>query len=98
MRLRRPSRSARQRALVEGAVAAYTQSRSECAAVRNTYRRWVGASPAERRAAFDDYRSALNREAYAARSYAQLVRRAGHVPEMGLARQLAELEMSSRAQ
>ena len=42
MRLKRPKRSARQRALVESAVAAYTQWRGECAAVRNAYRRWVG--------------------------------------------------------
>lgn len=98
MRLKRPKRSARQRALVEGAVTAYTQWRGECAAVRNAYRRWVGASAAEKPFAFDDYNAALDREEHAAGRYAHLMGRAGQLPETGLAHQLAQIQTVSRAQ
>jgi hypothetical protein len=60
MRLKRLKRSTRQRALVDGAVSAYTQWRAECEAVRNAYRGWVGASAVEK--PFDDYTAALDRE------------------------------------
>jgi hypothetical protein len=35
----------RQRALADAALAAYSEWRSECAAVRASYRRWVGTRP-----------------------------------------------------
>ena len=43
MRLKLIRRSARRRALVDAAVTAYAQWRSECAAVRGAYHRWVAA-------------------------------------------------------
>lgn len=95
MRLKWPRRSARQRALVEDAVAAYAQWRGECAAVGNAYRRWVAASAAEKPFAFDDYDAALEREEHAASRYARLMERAGRLPETGLAHQLAQIQTSS---
>ena len=95
MRLRRPRCFARKRALVQDAVAAYTQWRAECAAVRNSYRRWVAASAARKPFAFEDYQAALDREERAARRYARLMVRASHLPETGLARQLVEIQTSA---
>jgi hypothetical protein len=94
MRLKLLKRSAHRRALVVGAVAAHTQWRGECKAVRTAYRRWVAASAAEQPFAFDDYTAALDREQRAASQYARRMRRAGRLPEMGLARQLAEIQIS----
>lgn len=96
MRLRRLRRSVRERALVEEAVAAYSQWRQECAAVRRAYRAWAGARAAHRRYAFDDYHAALNREERAAARYACLIGRAGHLRETGVAQQLAQIELSSQ--
>lgn len=96
MKLKRLRRSARRRALVDGAVVAYTQWREECAAVRNAYRRWVGARAADRAYAFADYTAALDREERAATRYARLMGRAGHLRETGLARQLVQIEMTSQ--
>jgi ribosomal protein S21 len=96
MRLKRLKRSVRQRALVDRAVTAYTQWRAESAGVWNAYRRWVRASAAERPFAFDDYVAALDREEHAARRYARMMDRAGHLREMGLAHQLVQIDMSSR--
>lgn len=98
MRLGPVRRSARQRALVDGALAAYNQWRGECAVVGNAYRRWLGASVAEKPVAFHEYNAALDREERAARCYARLMDRAGHLAETGLARQLAEVQTSSRRQ
>jgi hypothetical protein len=92
MRLKRSRRLARKRTLVDDAVAAYTQWRDECAAVRNAYRRWLGASAVRKRLAFEDYNAALDREERAARRYARLMGRAGHLPETGLARQLVQTQ------
>jgi len=58
---------------VDGAVAGYAQWRGECAAVRNAYRRWVGASAADKPFAFYAYTTALDREEHAASRYAHLV-------------------------
>jgi hypothetical protein len=98
MRVTFQRRSARQRALVDGVFAAYSQWRRECAAVRNAYRRWVGASAADKPTAFDDYNAALDREEHAASRYARLMDRAGRLPETGLAHQLTQIHMSSRGQ
>ena len=93
MRLKSPKRAARQRALVEGTVAAYKQWQAECAAVRRAYRRWVAASAAEKSFAFDDYIAALDREEHAASRYARLMIRARELPETGLAHQLAQIRL-----
>jgi hypothetical protein len=96
MMLRRHRRSARERALVEEAIAAYRQWRQECAAVRTAYRGWLGARAAHRRFAFDDYNAALDREERAAGRYALVMGRAGHLRETAVAQQLAQIELSSR--
>lgn len=95
MRLKRLTRSARQRALVDGAVAAYTQWREECAAVRSAYRRWIGARAVDRPFAFADYNAALDREERAARRYARLMGRARDLRETGLAHQLVQIQIGS---
>jgi hypothetical protein len=97
MRLKPIGRSARQRALVDAAVVAYTQWRRECAAVRNAYRRWKSASAFDRPLAFDAHKAALDREEDAAKLYGRLMRRAGHLAEAGLARQLAQIHTSPGA-
>jgi hypothetical protein len=97
MRLKPIRRSARQRALVDAAVVAYTQWRWECAAVRNAYRQWKSAGAFDRPLAFVAYNAALDREEGAAKLYARLMRRAGHLAEAGLARQLAQIQISSGA-
>lgn len=96
MRLRLIKRSARQRAVVEAAVGAYAQWRRECDAVGSAYRRWVGASKVEKPFAFAAYSAALDREECTAMRYARLMRRAGRLPEIGLAHQLAQIEAGSR--
>jgi hypothetical protein len=90
-------RSARRRAMVDAAVAAYIEWRRECAAVRDAYRRWVSATTVDEPVAFVAYAAALDREEGAARLYAGLMRRAGHLAEIGLARQLAQIQISSGA-
>ena len=82
----------RQRTLADAAVAAYGEWRSECAAVRASYRQWVGARREEEPSAFSDYRSALDREERAAKRFARLMRRAGHLAETGVALQLAQIQ------
>jgi hypothetical protein len=98
MRVTFQRRSARQRELVDGVFAAYTQWRGECSAVRNAYRAWAGASPADKRTAFDGYNAALDREEHAACRYARLMGRAGQLPETGLTHQLTQIHMSLRGQ
>src|SRR5690242_2685201 len=79
----------RQRTLADAALAAYSEWRRECAAVRASYRRWVGARREEEQSAFSEYRSALDREERAAEHFARLMRRAGHLAETGIALQVA---------
>lgn len=98
MRLKRLKRSRRRRALVDGALAAYAQWREESAAVRSAYRRWIGAGVADRPYAFADYNAALDREERAARRYARVMSRAGHLRETGLAHQLAQIQIGSLGQ
>jgi hypothetical protein len=97
MRLKPIKRAARRRAAVEAAVAAYSQWRGECAAVRRAYRRWASASAVDEPLAFNAYAAALDREQRAATLYARLMRRAGHLVEIGLAHQLAQVQNSSAA-
>jgi hypothetical protein len=94
MRLQTIKRSGRERARVDAAVAAYREWTNECSAVRNAYRRWVGASALEEPSAFVAYHAALDREEHAAKRYARVMRRAGHLLETGLAHQLARLTAS----
>jgi hypothetical protein len=82
----------RQRLLADAAVAAYSEWRGECAAVRVSYQQWVDARREEERSAFSDYRSSLDREEHAAKRYARLMRRAGHLGETGVVLQLARIE------
>ena len=82
----------RPRTLADAALAAYGEWRSECAAVRASYRRWVGAGGEEEPSGFSDYRSALDREEHAAGRYARLMRRAGHLDETAVALRLARIE------
>src|SRR5437868_14701341 len=82
----------RQRTLADAALDAYSEWRSECAAVRASYRRWVGTRGEEEPSAFNDYRSALDREERAAKHFARLMRRAGHLAETGIALQLARIQ------
>jgi hypothetical protein len=97
MRLKLIRRSAQQRALVGAAVTAYAQWRSECAAVRAAYRRWVAAGAGDNVCAFYAYNDALDREEHAANRYAQLMSRAGDMPETALLHQLARIEIGLRA-
>jgi hypothetical protein len=78
--------------LADAAVAAYSEWRGECVAVRASYRQWAGARREEESSAFIDYRSALDREEHAAERYARLMRRAGHLAETGIALQLARIQ------
>src|SRR5437588_653660 len=82
----------RQRTLADAALGAYSEWRSECAAVRASYRRWVGTRGEEEPSAFSDYRSALDREERAAKHFARLMRRGGHLAETGIALQLARIQ------
>ena len=75
MRLKLIRRSTRQRALVDAAVTAYAQWRSECTAVRAAYRRWMGAGAVEKAFAFAAYNDALDREEQAAKRYAGAISR-----------------------
>jgi hypothetical protein len=77
-------------------VVAYVEWSSECAAVRNAYRQWTRASAVEKRAAFDAYEAALDREEDAASRYAQRMRRAGYIEGTGRADQLAQTETGYR--
>ena len=82
----------RREPLADAALAAYSEWRSECAAVRASYRRWVGTRGEEEPSAFSDYRSALDREERAAKHFARLMRRAGHLAETGIALQVARIQ------
>jgi hypothetical protein len=96
MRLKPIRRSARQRALVDASIAAYSEWRPNCTEVQHAYRRWVGASGVERSCAFHSYSAALDREELAAMRYAQVMRRAAQLPQTGLARQLALIRADAR--
>ena len=97
MRLKLIRRSARQRALVDAAVSAYSQWRGECTSVRTAYRRWVTTSGEDNVLAFRAYTEALDREEHAAKRYARLISRAGEIPETALFHQLARIEIGLRA-
>ena len=79
------------------AVIAYAQWRSECAAVRGAYHRWVGAGAGDNAVAFYAYNDALDREEHAAKRYARLISRAGEMPETALLHQLVRIEAGVRS-
>jgi hypothetical protein len=89
MGLRRSRRLRKRRTTVDLAVDAYVAWRRECVAVRDAYLTCRRARAAEAPRAFDAYEAALDREEVAANVYAQLIRRVGHVAELGLARELS---------
>ena len=97
MRLKAIRRSARHRAVVDATVAAYSDWRRECASVRNAYRSWASARAVDKSLAFVAYNAALDREERAAKLYARLLRRTGHIAETGLAHQLAQIQITSGA-
>ena len=96
MRLKLIRRSARRRALGDAAVTAYAQWRSECAAVRGAYHRWVAAGAGDSAPAFYASNDALDREEHAAKRYARLISRAGEIPETALLHQLVRIEAGVR--
>jgi hypothetical protein len=89
MRSKLRRRLSKKRHTVDLAVDAYVAWREECVAVRNAYLAWRRAGAANAAPAFDAYEAALDREEIAAHVYAELMRRVGHLVEIGLARQLA---------
>ena len=91
MRLKPLRHFRKRRDKVELAVDAYLAWREECVAVRTAYLAWRRARDVEAALAFDVYEAALDREEVAAEVYAALMRRVGHLVEVGLARQLAYL-------
>lgn len=99
---RSPLRSAmrlkliRRGALMGAAVTAHAQRRTECAAVRGGYRRWMAAGAGDNAFAFYAYNDALDREEHAAKRYARLISRAGEIPETALLHQLARIEIGVR--
>jgi hypothetical protein len=95
MRLKPLRRFRARRDTRELAVDAYVAWREECVAVRAAYLAWRRARAAEAALAFDAYEAALDREEVAARAYASLIRRVGHLVEPGLARQLTHLSSIS---
>ena len=96
MRLKLIRRSVRRGALMDAAVTAHAQWRTECAAVRGGYRRWVAAGAGDNAFAFYAYNDALDREEHAAKRYARLISRAGEIPETALLHQLARIEIGVR--
>jgi hypothetical protein len=91
MRLQPLRRFRKRRDTRARAVDAYVAWREECVAVRTAYLAWRRARAAEAALAFDAYEAALDREEVAAEAYAALMQRVGHLVEVGLARQLADL-------
>ena len=78
------SRSLHQKQVVDDAVLAYVEWREECIEVRNAYGWWASASPEDVRRSHASYCAALDREEAAARVYAGLMKRVGHLVETGL--------------
>jgi hypothetical protein len=90
-------RTARRRARVDAAVAAYRQWRFERDAVRAAYQIWIAASAFREPLDFHAYQAALDREEQAAKTYARLTRRVRHLTETGLAPRLASTQAMPEA-
>ena len=74
-------RSLHEKQVVDDAVIAYVEWREESTEVWNAYSSWASAPPEDVRRAHAAYRAALDREEAAARVYAGLMRRVGHLVE-----------------
>ncbi len=72
------------RRMADHAVLAYVEWRAQCTAVWVAYRRWMDVGGADAALAYTAYEAALDREEAAARIYARLMRRVGHLVETGL--------------
>jgi hypothetical protein len=75
--------------VVDDAVIAYVEWREECREVWNAYGSWASAPPEDVRRAHAAYRAALDREEAAAKVYAGLIKRVGHLVERGFDHPLA---------
>ena len=73
--------SLHQKQVVDHAVIAYVEWREESTEVWNAYGSWASAPPEEVRRAHAAYCAALDREEAAAKVYAGLMRRVGHLVE-----------------
>jgi hypothetical protein len=74
-------RSLHEKQIVDDAVIAYFEWREESTEVWNAYGWWASAPPEDVRRAHAAYRAALDREEAAAKVYAGLMRRVGHLVE-----------------
>lgn len=81
---RQPDELPEQRETVDAAVAAYVEWRAACTAIRSAYHAWSNSAAADARLAFLAYRASLHREEAAAKVYARLMRKVGHLVESGL--------------
>ena len=79
MRLNSTKRYAERRRDINDALDAYVDWHRECEAVQNAYRAWSGAPSVDAALAFDAYQGALDREEQAAKVYAGLITRVGHL-------------------
>jgi hypothetical protein len=75
--------SLHQKQVVEDAAIAYVEWREECTEVWNAYGSWASAPPEDVQCAHAAYRAALDREEAAAKVYAGLMNRVGHLVEAG---------------
>ena len=74
-------RSLHEKQIVDDAVIAYVEWREESTEVWNAYGSWASAPREDVRRAHATYRAALDREEAAAKVYAGLMRRVGHLVE-----------------
>ena len=70
--------------MADHAVLAYVEWRAQCTAVWDAYRCWVDGGDTDAALAYAAYEAALDREEEAARIYARLMGRVGHMVETGL--------------
>jgi hypothetical protein len=75
-------RSLHERQIVDDAVIAYVEWREESTEVWDAYGSWASAPPEDARRAHAAYCAALDREEAAAKVYAGLMRRVGHLVEI----------------
>jgi hypothetical protein len=97
VKLSRYTRAGRRRANVDAILSAYVEWRRECTEVRAAYDRWTFASIGDTYFAFAAFHVALDHEERAASRYARLLSNTRIVPELEMARQLAQLPASCEA-
>jgi hypothetical protein len=76
--------AAPQQRIVDEAVLAYVEWREECTQVWSAYGWWASAPAEDARHAHAAYLASLDREEAAAKVYARLMKRVGHLVETGL--------------